>query len=581
MRLVYSVLTLLCICLMSGCLSESEREAIRLMDRAESLLQSDPHGAYEVLDSIPFPDELHDKNLSRWCLMMIHLSDTINTRFPYLPQVKRMCNYVQKNGTTKEQVRALLHLGKCYSDNLDFEQAMITYSEAFVKSSESKNWGQAGYVVSHMGDVYQFQELYFEAIQKYLQAAVFFQKAGNFRSQAIAWVEASRNYVLSDSLDIALAYMHRADSLISIYGDSTDMAVVFNGLGNIYKAQKEYSLAELYYKKSIAYDSQESAPDNLALADLFLLQGNLEKARYYHILANVPSENPETPLEWLYQSYQIEQKAGNVTVALSCLEQYIEATDSIMVIKQNVNIQGKEDLYKYNRILTNNQLLKIRQKDQMVIFLFVAFSFVLSIILILLRLKSRNLDLIRKEKEILNLKNHLYEVECDLNTLSKELESHKEQIDIQKGQLSKRVEDLYQQKIEEIEIIRKQIQERNWDLLESSAITRKVKKLSQKLIPNANESPLTEKDWNAIYKLLDSLYPSLDAVLSRHGLTLTEKKYAYLSFFRLEDKQEAILLAVEAGTPKKYHNRIRQKLGINRMEEKVYLYLARHSQALS
>ncbi len=581
MRLVYSVLILLCICLMSGCLSESEREAIRLMDRAESLLQSDPHGAYEVLDSIPFPDELHDKNLSRWCLMMIHLSDTINTRFPYLPQVKRMCNYVQKNGTTKEQVRALLHLGKCYSDNLDFEQAIITYSEAFVKSSESKNWGQAGYVVSHMGDVYQFQELYFEAIQKYLQAAVFFQKAGNFRSQAIAWVEASRNYVLSDSLDIALAYMHRADSLISIYGDSTDMAVVFNGLGNIYKAQKEYSLAELYYKKSIAYDSQESAPDNLALADLFLLQGNLEKARYYHILANVPSENPETPLEWLYQSYQIEQKAGNVTVALSCLEQYIEATDSIMVIKQNVNIQGKEDLYKYNRILTNNQLLKIRQKDQMVIFLFVAFSFVLSIILILLRLKSRNLDLIRKEKEILNLKNHLYEVECDLNTLSKELESHKEQIDIQKGQLSKRVEDLYQQKIEEIEIIRKQIQERNWDLLESSAITRKVKKLSQKLIPNANESPLTEKDWNAIYKLLDSLYPSLDAVLSRHGLTLTEKKYAYLSFFRLEDKQEAILLAVEAGTPKKYHNRIRQKLGINRMEEKVYLYLARHSQALS
>ena len=581
MRLVYSVLILLCICLMSGCLSESEREAIRLMDRAESLLQSDPHGAYEVLDSIPFPDELHDKNLSRWCLMMIHLSDTINTRFPYLPQVKRMCNYVQKNGTTKEQVRALLHLGKCYSDNLDFEQAMITYSEAFVKSSESKNWGQAGYVVSHMGDVYQFQELYFEAIQKYLQAAVFFQKAGNFRSQAIAWVEASRNYVLSDSLDIALAYMHRADSLISIYGDSTDMAVVFNGLGNIYKAQKEYSLAELYYKKSIAYDSQESAPDNLALADLFLLQGNLEKARYYHILANVPSENPETPLEWLYQSYQIEQKAGNVTVALSCLEQYIEATDSIMVIKQNVNIQGKEDLYKYNRILTNNQLLKIRQKDQMVIFLFVAFSFVLSIILILLRLKSWNLDLIRKEKEILNLKNHLYEVECDLNTLSKELESHKEQIDIQKGQLSKRVEDLYQQKIEEIEIIRKQIQERNWDLLESSAITRKVKKLSQKLIPNANESPLTEKDWNAVYKLLDSLYPSLDAVLSRHGLTLTEKKYAYLSFFRLEDKQEAILLAVEAGTPKKYHNRIRQKLGINRMEEKVYLYLARHSQALS
>ena len=95
------------------------------------------------------------------------------------------------------------------------------------------------------------------------------------------------------------------------------------------------------------------------------------------------------------------------------------------------------------------------------------------------------------------------------------------------------------------------------------------------------QTALTEKDWNAIYKLLDSLYPSLDAVLSRHGLTLTEKKYAYLSFFRLEDKQEAILLAVEAGTPKKYHNRIRQKLGINRMEEKVYLYLARHSQALS
>lgn len=52
-----------------GCKDESE--ATYLIDRAESLLKSDPDSSLILLDSIAVPDNLSDKLLARWCMLSV------------------------------------------------------------------------------------------------------------------------------------------------------------------------------------------------------------------------------------------------------------------------------------------------------------------------------------------------------------------------------------------------------------------------------------------------------------------------------------------------------------------------------
>ena len=54
-----------------GCKDESE--ATYLIDRAESLLKSDPDSSLILLDSIAVPDNLSDKLLARWCMLSGHV----------------------------------------------------------------------------------------------------------------------------------------------------------------------------------------------------------------------------------------------------------------------------------------------------------------------------------------------------------------------------------------------------------------------------------------------------------------------------------------------------------------------------
>ena len=67
MRHLLILISLLSTLSFIGCRDESD--AIYLIDRAESLLKSDPDSSHILLDSIAVPDNLSDKLLARWCML--------------------------------------------------------------------------------------------------------------------------------------------------------------------------------------------------------------------------------------------------------------------------------------------------------------------------------------------------------------------------------------------------------------------------------------------------------------------------------------------------------------------------------
>ena len=82
-----------------------------------------------------------------------------------------------------------------------------------------------------MGDLYDFEGDYLLGKDKYKEAESYFRKAGNMRSSAFALQDIGRMYAFSDSLDIALTFLLKADTIIVEVGDSSDIGTIYNGIG--------------------------------------------------------------------------------------------------------------------------------------------------------------------------------------------------------------------------------------------------------------------------------------------------------------------------------------------------------------
>ena len=570
MRIFLALLIITLGWITQGCTNEADRNAIRQMEQAAPLMQSDPEAAHVLLtDSVAHPELLSPEVNARWCLMLCQLADSIGTPLPYVPQMKRAYRYVKRHGTIDEQLQAALYLGRTYMDDLDQEAALRTYTEALQQSVLENKPNQSGYISSYMGDVYEFQGLFSQAVEKYLTASRYFQQAENHRSQAFAFRDVSRNYSFMDSLDIALKYMLRADSMITIGGDSLAKSEILNGLGNIYKEKGAYCLAEKYLEQAINFDTTEVAADYLALADLYLTQNKLDQARSSLNKIKSSSYNKDVFIDKFYLWFVLEKEEGHLQLALEALEQYVDTSYSFLDARNKIQIQGLEDKYAYTRVLSENMHLREVRSDQfklLIIALLIILCMALAYRLLIVR---KNLKIAQQADELQEQKSHLLEQQMALDSLSRQLKAVQQ--DNQEELRQKQSE--YDQKAQEVELLKQQyIQQRQY-LLQESTIYKKIQKSVSTPNPDHKEL-LTDKDWKALYKCIDTMYPSLSERLVLAGITPTEKKYCYLSFFQLDSKLEAFLLNVNIDTPYKNRTRIRQKLKITGSEEKLYEHLA-------
>ena len=570
MRIFLALLVIALGWIMQGCTNEADRNAIRQMEQAAPLMQSDPEAAHvQLADSVAHPELLSPEVNARWCLMLCQLADSIGTQLPYVPQMERAYRYVKRHGTVDEQLQAALYLGRTYMDDQDQEAALRTYTEALQQSILENKPNQSGYISSYMGDVYQFQGMYQQAVEKYLTASRYFRQAGNHRSEGIAFIDASRNYTFMDSLDIALTYMLRADSMVVLYGDSVDRACILNGLGNIYKTRGNEILAKKYLQKAIEYDLEESAPSYLALAKLELSKQNYEQARLYLKQAERPTINKGTAIELPYQYYLIEKQIGNTTKALAELENFITVSDSILWLRNNAEINGLEDKYKYSLLLSDNAQLRTVKTRRTA---FLAIVVLLTLYLYFhykARLERKNkciyqqaLILEQKNNTLLTLKNDLQQKQLELELLSRQVSQQKVEWQA-----------LYEKKVAEIHQKEEEISLQTRSIWEVSPITKRLQTLVRKVNPNATQSPLTDKDWNAIREQVRTLYPVVEKVILTIGLKGSEEKLCYLSLFKFDTNQEAILLNVAINSVNTYRRNIRKKLQIQNPSQKLCDFL--------
>lgn len=576
MRHLLILISLLSTLSFIGCRDESD--AIYLIDRAESLLKSDPDSSHILLDSIAVPDNLSDKLLARWCMLSGKVADTLYTDLPYVQQLLRAQAYYKSHGTKQEQAKIGLYLGRSYVEDKENEKAMKVYLQALDIALRSEDYNQAGYICSYMGDLYDFEGNYLLGKDKYKEAESYFRKAGNMRSSAFALRDVGRMYAFSDSLDIALIFLLKADTIIVEVGDSSDIGTIYNGIGNIYNMLGNKELAKLYLWKNVNMSDFDDAPSYRTLAGIVPEEGDFKNARICLEKASVPSFNDMTRFSVLYGYSLLEKAEGNWEKAWFYLDEYNSASDSILTIRNRENIIKIEKEYEHLKISLENMRLK---SDKQKYFIYWVIS--VSILLILLwvfqiRIDRKNKRLLKQEIDLSNKSNELFRLRDNLRNKQDRLEALSIQLSEKNEKLNEldsreKLEKEYEQIKKEEETLVLRIAERRKDLFLSSAIAKKVIKLSQKVVPGATKSPLSEKDWQNIITQVNEVYPFLADRLAAFNLSAAELRYCYLSLLGLDSIGESILLHIQPDSVNKRRQRVRQRLGIIAKELDLCAYL--------
>ena len=570
MRIFLALLIIALGWITQGCTNEADRNAIRQMEQAAPLMQSDPEAAHILLaDSVAHPELLSPEVNARWCLMLCQLADSIGTPLPLMDDLDRARYYWERKGNSQKQALADYYLGRALMEEGLWKQSLTMLLKAGKLSLQSNDINLSGYITSNTGMVYYNQADFLLAKDKFLEAASYFEKAGNKRSKAFAKVNVAHMYAAMDSMQIAFVYMHQADSVLCALGDSSDLSTLYNNWGNIYAMQGKLDIAKAYLQKSIAYCPEEAVPTYFALGGIYLEIDSIEQAERCFEKAKEPTENPYTHVELYYHLSELEEKKGNLSQALSLIKQYVDSTETEIQRTKGTNLAKAETLFNRKEMLHENA--KLHQKSKSIRSYLIGSLFLLLLLSVfyVYRLGRKNRRIIQLTDELQEQKSHLLEQQMALDSLSCQLKA------VQQDNLEelRQKQSEYDQKAQEVEMLKQQyIQQRQY-LLRESTIYKKIQKSVSTPNPDHKEL-LTDKDWKAIYKCIDTMYPSLSERLVLAGITPTEKKYCYLSFFQLDSKLEAFLLNVNIDTPYKNRTRIRQKLKITGSEEKLYEHLA-------
>lgn len=576
MRHLLILISLLSTLSFIGCRDESD--ATYLIDRAESLLKSDPDSSHILLDSIAVPDNLSDKLLARWCMLSGKVADTLYTDLPYVQQLLRAQAYYKSHGTKQEQAKIGLYLGRSYVEDKENEKAMKVYLQALDIALRSEDYNQAGYICSYMGDLYDFEGNYLLGKDKYKEAESYFRKAGNMRSSAFALRDVGRMYAFSDSLDIALIFLLKADTIIVEVGDSSDIGTIYNGIGNIYNMLGNKELAKLYLWKNVNMSDFDDAPSYRTLAGIYIEEGDFKNARICLEKASVPSFNDMTRFSVLYGYSLLEKAEGNWEKAWFYLDEYNSASDSILTIRNRENIIKIEKEYEHLKISLENMRLK-SDKQTYLIYLIISVSILLILLWVFqIRIDRKNKRLLKQEIDLSNKSNELFRLRDNLRNKQDRLEALSIQLSEKNEKLNEldsreKLEKEYEQIKKEEETLVLRIAERRKDLFLSSAIAKKVIKLSQKVVPGATKSPLSEKDWQNIITQVNEVYPFLADRLAAFNLSAAELRYCYLSLLGLDSIGESILLHIQPDSVNKRRQRVRQRLGIIAKELDLCAYL--------
>lgn len=543
--------------LVSGC-NKQQSVSDRLLNEVEKAIAINPDSASNLLKGISSPEKLDDKTFARWCMLSGKITDEIFTTILPTYQLERAYDWYSSHGSPDEQVQILIYLGRSYFADGDYDRAMSIYTDALNIAEKNKLNNLIGYTYDYIGDLYRERFMRTEAIKRYETAAEYFKKENNTDSYACALRDVGREYAQIDSLNLALEILTIADSVAANTKDVEVTSSINNTLGNIYAMQNKYDEAETYLLKALAR-GRNKMPNYIALIDLYTESDSINKAK--ELLFQMPQDNPEYACSIKYLYYQIYNAEKNYKEALSNLEEYVDMVDSIVYADSQSKILDIESKYNHLKISKEVDRLKIRQQGYIIISIICIITLLLIMVGYLLYRKKAK-EKIQKQQD------ELHQIKIDLLYASLELEEKRKLLDT-----FKKKDEKYNKMQEEIFLLATNYKELQNKILIKSPLFKELTHLANQNKPGNNSPLITDKQWKLIANEITDIYPNFRSYIYNLCPDLQTQEFMYCCFCMLgfDTNAEAKLLNIAVESARKKRFRLRQKLGIELLNNKLSL----------
>ena len=545
------------ILVLSGC-NKQQSVSDRLLNEVEKAIAINPDSASNLLKSISSPEKLDNKTFARWCMLSGKITDEIFNSILPTYQLERAYDWYSSHGSPDEQVQILIYLGRSYFADGDYDKAMSIYTNTLDIAEKNKLNNLTGYTYSYIGDLYGEKFMRTEAIKRYKAAAECFKKENNTDSYACALRDVGREYACIDSLSRALKILTIADSVARNTKNIEVTASIDNALGNIYAMQNKYDKAEEYFLKALV--GRETMPDYMALIDLYIASGAINKAQ--ELLSKILQDNPKYTYSIKYLYYQIYNEEKNYKEALTNLKEYVEITDSIIYADNQSKILNIESKYNHLKISKEVDRLKIKQQSYIIV-LVICIGILLLIIIGYLLYRKKAKEKIQRQQEELN------RIKTDLLYVSLELEKKKRLLDTFKEK-----NESYEEMQEEISLLTTNYKQLQNKILENSPLHKELIHLANQNKPRNNKPLITDKQWKLIADEITYIYPNLRKYIYSRCPDLPEQDFWYCCLYisGFDTNTEAKLLNITVDSVRKKRLRLRQKLNIILPDNNATLY---------
>lgn len=555
----------------------------QLVEQAERIELSAPSAAHLLLDSVEYPVLMSKEWLVRYCQVAYRLADSIHVPLPHEDELDRALYYLEQHGEPIEQARMGFYWGRALQEEGLHRPAMDAFLTAEARSREAEDWHLTARICRYIGDLYHYQADYASARDWMEESARLFRQTDDKRRWGLTLRLLGKEYAALDTFELAMDCMMRADSIIQLAGDSTDISTIYNNIGNVYEMFGHIEKAKVYLRKSIEFDPKDASPTYLSLGSIYLDEDSLKQAEYYLNEARKPTSNPNTHKELIYHFSKLEQKKRNLNAALDSMDSFFTHWKKYILQLRETNLAEAEALFDRKQMMKENiRLIKIGEARK--VGLLWLGIFCLTILTgSLYWIKRKNDQLHHILRELVDQKSALLEKEELLQRYERELKEHKQkyeqarqetQQNLAKQETSEyeQIRQTYEAAQAEVAELRKQVQAKNLLMLSNTMIYKKVMRLARQAKPGSEI--LSEEDKTNIQKAIDRICPSMKAELVRKNLTPTETICSYFSFFKLDNNCEAILLDKEVSAIEKYHTRIRHKLRFPKEKGSICDYFA-------
>ena len=495
------VLLLLCAC--------GSRDAQRMLDQAETIINENPSEAIAVLDSIG-DDGLSRSQHTRRLQLLTNAQNKCDTVFRSDSIQRLLVDYYESHGTANERMLAHYLLGRAYYDMGEMPMALNAYQLALADTSGTeKDYYLLTRIHAQISNIFFKQNLIddqlkhidlsvkyallshdtISAILNNAQKTYAYERKGEIDSalyycQQSSMLAKKHGYqklsagilggaitilVEKDSLDKAKTFMDIYEPESGFFDENHDIVkgreVYYYTKGRYYLAKEKYDSAEFFFRKELRegkdFNNQNAASRGLAL----LFQ---------------QTHQPDSAAKYALYSYAMN--------------------DSVYAHMATEEVERMKAMYDYNRHL---KLAEAKSREAQatrslvwIISLF-CLSIILSLYIVILRHKKREEEMVRREE---NLYKRLVELE----------DSHKEK-------------ERFKRTIEQEQRIL------------NSTIAKHFRDLAQK---PANLPSST--DWKSMLDMISRELPSFQALLCDNQLNLRQEEMNICMLIRLRFKPKEI-----------------------------------------